>query len=122
MNKVLLTGTVGHYGNEIKAFAGKDGKSNLIANFQLCVKCGYGQNASFGYFNVSKFNVSDKFSLESGKHISVIGSLKQNIWKDKDGKSHFDVSVIADEIEFLPDFPKKEESPKNFNTNNYYRR
>ena len=120
MNKVLLTGTVGQYGNEVKAYSGKDGKRILIANFQICVKSGYGQNATFGYFNVSKFNVSDKFVLESGKHISVVGSLKQNIWKDKEGRTHYDTVIVADEIEFLPDFPKKEEVPK-YN-NGYYRR
>lgn len=121
MNKVLLTGTVGQYGNEVKAYAGKDGKQNLIANFQLCVKSGYGQNATFGYFNVTKFNVSDKFVLETGKHISVVGSLKQNVWKDKEGKTHFDTVVVADEIEFLPDFPKKDTAPAPVNTG-YYRR
>ena len=127
MNKVLLTGTVGQYGNEVKAYFGKDGKRNLIANFQLCVKSGYGQNATFGYFNVTKFNVSDKFVLETGKHISVVGSLKQNIWKDKEGKMHYDTVIIADEIEFLPDFPKKENVIIKQNTvpnqnNVYYRR
>ena len=107
MNKVILTGTVGQHGNSVKAFAGKNGNQNLVANFQLCVRSGYGENATYGYFNVTKFNVSDKFKLETGKHISVVGSLKQNVWKDKNGQDHYDVQVIADEIDFLPDFPKK---------------
>ena len=123
MNKVLVTGTVGQYGNNVKAYSDTNGKQNLIANFQICVKTGFGKNASFGYFNVTKFNVSDKFVVETGKHLAITGSLKQSIWKDKEGKSHYDVSIIADEIEFMPDFPKKKEQNNNtsYNNNSDYR-
>lgn len=123
MNKVILTGTVGKFGNEVKAYGqSKGGKQNLLANFQVCVRTGYGDMASFGYYNCTKFNVSDKFKLEEGQHISIVGSLKQNIWKDKNGTDHYDVGIVVNEIEFLPNFPKKETPVNNGQSRGYYGR
>ena len=35
-----------------------------------------------------------------GDTLRVVGRLKQNTWKDKDGKSHSSVSVVAEYAEF----------------------
>lgn len=123
MNKVILTGTVGKYGNEVKVYGQtKGGNQNLLANFQICARTGYGNNASFGYYNCTKFNVSEKFNLNEGQHISIVGELKQNIWKDKNGTDHYDTCIVVDEIEFLPNFPKKEEHVDNGQSRSYYGR
>ncbi|MCR5319517.1 MAG: single-stranded DNA-binding protein [Treponema sp.] len=61
------------------------------------------------YFDVDAFgNLADVCVkwCPKGRGIRVVGRLKQNRWKDEDGKSHSRVKVIAEHIEFKP-FLKK---------------
>jgi single-strand DNA-binding protein len=41
-----------------------------------------------------------------GRGVRVVGRLKQNRWNDDEGKSHSKVSIVAEHIEFRPDFKK----------------
>ena len=46
--------------------------------------------------------------LKKGRGVRIIGRLKQDRWKGKDGKGRSKIYVIADHMEFRPAFRKKE--------------
>jgi single-strand DNA-binding protein len=46
-----------------------------------------------------------------GRGVRVVGRLKQNRWNDDEGKAHSKVSIVAEHIEFRPDFKKNSEVP-----------
>ncbi|MDR1149897.1 MAG: single-stranded DNA-binding protein [Spirochaetaceae bacterium] len=46
-----------------------------------------------------------------GRGVRVVGRLKQNRWNDDEGKSHSKVSIVAEHIEFRPDFKKGTDAP-----------
>lgn len=50
-----------------------------------------------------------------GRGVRVVGRLKQNRWKDADGKNFSKVFVVAEHLEYKPNF-KKDESQKDENT------
>jgi single-strand DNA-binding protein len=41
-----------------------------------------------------------------GRGVRVVGRLKQDRWSDTEGKNHSKVSIIAEHVEFRPDFKK----------------
>ncbi|MDR2795857.1 MAG: single-stranded DNA-binding protein [Spirochaetaceae bacterium] len=45
-----------------------------------------------------------------GRGVRVVGRLKQDRWNDTEGKTHSKVSIIAEHIEFRPDFKKDGEN------------
>jgi len=42
-----------------------------------------------------------------GRGVRVVGRLKQNRWNDPDGKQHSRVTIVAEHVEFRPDFKKE---------------
>ncbi|NLC92817.1 MAG: single-stranded DNA-binding protein [Treponema sp.] len=48
-----------------------------------------------------------------GRSIRVVGRLKQNRWKDTDGKSQSKILIIAEHIEFKPVFQNSSEKSSN---------
>ena len=47
-----------------------------------------------------------------GRGVRVVGRLKQSRWIDARGQSHSRIFIVAEHIEFRPDFAKQEESQK----------
>jgi single-strand DNA-binding protein len=47
---------------------------------------------------------------KKGRGIRVVGRLKQDRWTGSDGKQHSKITIIAEHVEFRPEF-KKEEKP-----------
>jgi single-strand DNA-binding protein len=47
-----------------------------------------------------------------GRGVRVVGRLKQDRWSGTDGKSHSKVAIVAEHVEFKPEF-KKSESTEN---------
>ncbi|MCL1993162.1 MAG: single-stranded DNA-binding protein [Spirochaetes bacterium] len=43
-----------------------------------------------------------------GRGIRVVGRLKQDRWNDSEGKPHSRVTIVAEHVEFRPDFKKSE--------------
>ena len=41
-----------------------------------------------------------------GRGVRVVGRLKQDRWTDNDGKPHSKVMIVAEHVEFRPDFKK----------------
>jgi single-strand DNA-binding protein len=44
--------------------------------------------------------------LKKGRGVRVVGRLKQDRWTDSDGKPHSRVLIIAEHVEFKPQFKK----------------
>jgi len=47
---------------------------------------------------------------KKGRGVRVVGRLKQDRWTGSDGKPHSRITIIAEHVEFRPEF-KKEEKP-----------
>jgi len=43
---------------------------------------------------------------KKGRGVRVVGRLKQNRWSDPEGKSHSRVTIVAEHVEFRPEFKK----------------
>jgi single-strand DNA-binding protein len=57
----------------------------------------------------SKLAESCRSHGRKGRGLRVVGRLKQERWNGSDGKAHSKVSIVAEHVEFRPDF-KKEDS------------
>jgi single-strand DNA-binding protein len=42
-----------------------------------------------------------------GRGVRVVGRLKQDRWNSTDGKSHSKISIVAEHVEFRPEFKKE---------------
>ena len=63
------------------------------------------------YFDIESYGNIAQYAKDKalkGRGVRVVGRLKQDTWKDSEGKSHSKVYVIAEHIEYRP--VKKEES------------
>jgi len=47
-----------------------------------------------------------------GRGVRVVGRLKQDRWNSSDGKPHSRVSIVAEHVEFRPEFKKPDEEPE----------
>ena len=73
------------------------------------------------YFDVqtwAKLAESCRNLGRKGRGVRVVGRLKQERWNGSDGKAHSKVSIVADHVEFRPDF-KKEETAETEDAENY---
>ena len=48
---------------------------------------------------------------KKGRGVRVVGRLKQSRWNDVDGKSHSRISIVAEHVEFRPEFRKEAKPP-----------
>jgi single-strand DNA-binding protein len=63
------------------------------------------------YFDVqtwAKLAESCRNLGHKGRGVRVVGRLKQERWNGNDGKAHSKVSIVAEHVEFRPDFKKDE--------------
>ncbi|HUX13651.1 MAG TPA: single-stranded DNA-binding protein [Spirochaetia bacterium] len=47
--------------------------------------------------------------LKKGRGVRIVGRLKQDRWTDGEGKLHSRVKIVAEHVEFKPQFSKKDE-------------
>jgi single-strand DNA-binding protein len=47
-----------------------------------------------------------------GRGVRVVGRLKQSRWTGQDGKRHSRISIVAEHVEFKPEFKNEGESPQ----------
>ncbi|MEW5816650.1 MAG: single-stranded DNA-binding protein [Spirochaetota bacterium] len=50
--------------------------------------------------------------LKKGRGVRVVGRLKQDRWAGNDGKNHSRIKIIAEHVEFKPDFSGKNGNDK----------
>jgi single-strand DNA-binding protein len=55
--------------------------------------------------------------LKKGRGVRIVGRLKQDRWKGNDGKGKSKVYIIADHVEFKPQFKGKESQNRSENSN-----
>lgn len=60
----------------------------------------------------SKLAESCKENLHKGRGVRVVGRLKQDRWQDTEGKPHSKIKIIAEHVEFKPDFSSKRNAEK----------
>jgi single-strand DNA-binding protein len=76
----------------------------------------YKQNNEFqkevSYFNIttwSKLAQTCNERLKKGRGVRVVGRLKQDRWEDPEGKIKSAIHIIANHVEFKPEFAAKKE-------------
>jgi single-strand DNA-binding protein len=72
-----------------------------------------GLEKEVGYFEVetwAKLAESCRNQGHKGRGVRVVGRLKQDRWNDADGKPHSKISIVAEHVEFRPDFKREETS------------
>jgi single-strand DNA-binding protein len=73
-----------------------------------------GLEKEVGFFDVETFaKLAENCSHlgRKGRGVRVVGRLKQDRWNGSDGKAHSRVTIVAEHVEFRPDF-KKETAPE----------
>jgi single-strand DNA-binding protein len=86
---------------------------SLASNRYLRQENGYEREVSF--FDVETWaKLADQCNNlgKKGRGVRVVGRLKQDRWTDNDGKPRSRISIVAEHVEFRPDF-KKETSHDN---------
>lgn len=51
-------------------------------------------------------------TLKKGRGVRVVGRLKQDRWNDGDGKPHNRIKIVAEHVEFKPQFKDDASEPK----------
>jgi single-strand DNA-binding protein len=49
-----------------------------------------------------------------GRGVRVVGRLKQDRWNGADGKAHSRVTIVAEHVEFRPDFKRETNDPASY--------
>jgi single-strand DNA-binding protein len=93
-------------------------KGTPLCTFTLASNRFYKQDSQLerevGFFEVetwsrlaeSCYNMGHK-----GRGVRVVGRLKQDRWTGSDGKPHSKITIVAEHVEFRPDFKKEEDKP-----------
>ena len=104
LNQVIIEGNV------VRQPEPRTGTGFSICTFPIAVnrttKTQDGKtNEEVSFFDVDAFgNIADFSSkyATKGRGVRIVGRLKQNRWKDDDGKSHSKVKIIAEHIDYKP--------------------
>jgi single-strand DNA-binding protein len=94
-------------------------KGTSVCTFSLASNRFYKQDnmleKEVSFFDVESWSklAENCYNLgRKGRGVRVVGRLKQDRWNGPDGKLHSKVSIIAEHVEFRPDFKKEEEMEK----------
>ena len=72
-----------------------------------------GLEKEVGFFDVESWAklAENCYNLgQKGRGVRVVGRLKQERWNGSDGKAHSKVAIVAEHVEFKPNFRKAENS------------
>lgn len=67
------------------------------------------------FFEVEAWNKQAQICteyLKKGRGVRVVGRLKQDRWEDEQGKPHSKIKIVADHVEFKPEFGKNKPAAK----------
>lgn len=90
-------------------------KGTAVCKFSVACNRAFKQDDQLqkevSYFDVSTWTrlaeVCGEY-LKKGRGVRVVGRLKQDRWQDTDGKPHSRVLIVAEHVEFKPQFKKTE--------------
>ncbi len=100
-------------GNAVKKAEFSEPKAGFfVCRFPVAVNRWYKSRNNEGVSEVSFFDVEAygklaeycKKKIDKGQGMRVVGRIKQDRWKDKDGKTASRVYVVAEHIEYKPKF------------------
>ena len=91
-------------------------KGTPVCNFSIASNRFYRHDSGFekevGFFDVEAWGkLADVCSTQGrkGRGVRVVGRLKQDRWTGTDGKNHTRVAIVAEHVEYRPDFKKANE-------------
>ena len=92
-------------------------KGTMVCNFSIASNRFFQQNSNLekevGFFDVEawgKLASACTAHGRKGRGVRVVGRLKQDRWTGSDGKSHTRIAIVAEHIEYRPDFKKAGET------------
>jgi len=92
-------------------------KGTQVCNMCLASNRYYKQDTGFekevSFFDIetwSKLAEACYAKGKKGRGVRVVGRLKQNRWSDPEGKAHSRVTIVAEHVEFRPEFKKETKS------------
>jgi single-strand DNA-binding protein len=92
-------------------------KGTQVCTFTLASNRFYKQDTGLekevGFFDVETWArlAENCYNLgHKGRGVRVVGRLKQDRWSGSDGKPHSKISIVAEHVEFRPEFKKGENS------------
>ena len=92
-------------------------KGSTVCNFTIASNRFYKQDANFekevGFFDVETWGKLAEICSSQGRKgrgVRVVGRLKQDRWTGNDGKNHAKVAIVAEHVEYRPDFKKAADS------------
>jgi len=92
-------------------------KGTQVCTFTLASNRFYKQDSGMekevGFFDVETWAklAENCYNLgHKGRGVRVVGRLKQDRWNGSDGKAHSKISIVAEHVEFRPEFKKGENS------------
>lgn len=104
VNKLIL---VGNTGKDAEMRFTPNGKP--VTSFSVATSSGYGDRKETTWFTVTTFGKTAEFANEhigKGSMVYVEGRVKLNQYEGKDGKTHANLEVVANEVRLL----KKQET------------
>ncbi len=91
-------------------------KGTQVCNFRIAANRFYRQNDEMQkdvyYFDIETWaRLAERCAenLNKGRGVRVVGRLRQDRWTDGEGKPHSRIKVVAEHVEFKPQFRTKEE-------------
>ncbi len=91
-------------------------KGTTVCNFRVASNRFYKQNdeqqKEVSYFDVESWSkLADRCGeyLEKGRGVRVVGRLREDRWNDPEGKPRSRIKIVAEHVEFKPNFRKAEQ-------------
>ncbi|MCL2373867.1 MAG: single-stranded DNA-binding protein [Treponema sp.] len=92
-------------------------KGTLVCSFSIASNRFFKQDSNLekevGFFDVEAWGKLANACANHGRKgrgVRVVGRLKQDRWVGSDGKNHTKVAIVAEHVEYRPDFKKTGES------------
>jgi len=92
-------------------------KGTSVCNFTIASNRFYKQDANYeketGFFDVETWGKLAEVCNNQGRKgrgVRVVGRLKQDRWTGNDGKNHAKVAIVAEHVEYRPDFKKADDN------------
>ena len=93
------------------------GKGTSVCNFTIATNRYFKQDSNFeketGFFDIETWGKLADICGSRGKKgrgVRVVGRLKQDRWTGSDGKAHNKIAIVAEHVEYRPDFKKQGEA------------
>jgi len=114
LNSLLIEGTL----TKDPVFR-QTAKGTAVCNFSLASNRFYKQDTGMekevSFFDVETWSKLAEACHEKGRKgrgVRVVGRLRQDRWNGTDGKTHSKIVIVAEHVEFRPEFKKDKEEEK----------